>query len=490
MDRMALALIVLTVYFLVGTLLAVIGRRYLAGWSESEFFIAGRRLGGRLSALNYATTTYSAFMVVGLVGYSYMWGVGSFGFEVAYFIATVGLLLVFSRRVWLMARERGWVSPGEMLADLYGSQMLAILVSSIYLVALIPYASAQLKGVGEAVAGLLGDKYYHAGIVLGVIIMVLWSLLAGMWSIALTNFFQALWIIAAMLGYLAWVYLELSRAGIGLSDVASIVSREDLMSLKYWPLDKFLTYTLPWVFFAVTNPHVVQRLYTPRNEASLADMIRWFSVYGLLYTTIVTLIGLMARAGVEAGVFPEPGGIDKVTPTLLTLMHPLLSAILFTSIMAEAVNTADSIVLTLSSSVSRDLLARRLDEKSRRIAAYTTIVLATLATAIIAGQRVGFIVDLSVLTSLMLLPLAPATIAAWAGFRPGKTGAVASIVSGFALLVAFMVEQKSPLAVFRLSPLGVPLSAWILVVSTLALIAGWMPWRHSRTQARDSARRA
>ncbi len=472
MDRAVIALGVLAAYLFLGTLLAFISRRYFAGLSESEVFIAGRRVGGLLSALTYAATTYSAFMIVGLVGFTYEWGVGSFGFEMTYFIATVGLLLLFSRKVWSMARERGWVSPGEMLADLYGTPVMAMLVSFIYLIALIPYASAQLKGIGEAVAGLAGRDYYIAGVVLGTVIMIVWSLIAGMWSIATTDAFQGLWMLVAATGLLLWVYGKLTSNGIGFSEATTLLSQEGLTGLEgYWSLTKFLAFTLPWVFFAVTNPQVVQRLYIPKDEASLARMIRWFALFGLYYTVVVTLIGLLARAGVEAGIFPNPGDKDKVTPTLLSVANPILAAIVFISIMAAAVSTADSILLTLASSVTRDL-AGRSSEKARRAVAIAAVVLVALVMAVIAGMRIGYIVGLSVLSSLMLLSIAPATVAAWSGLKVKGQFAVASVASGFVLVVVLMAKYGQPLAVFSSAPLGIPVAAWILLVSTLVLLAG------------------
>lgn len=479
MSKALIAVSVLAAYLTLGTLLAVISRRYLAGTSESELFIAGGRVGGILSALTYAATTYSAFMIVGLVGFTYAWGVGSFGFEMTYFIATVGLLVVFSRRVWSLARRRGWVSPGEMLADLYGTPSLAALASLIYLIALIPYASAQLKGIGEAVAGLAGGDYYVAGVILGILVMVIWSLIAGMWSVATTDALQGIWMLAAATALLVWVYGKLASSGVGLSGVAEILSSEGLMGLEgYWPLTKFLAFTLPWIFFAVTNPQVVQRLFIPKDEASMAKMIRWFAVFGVYYTVVVTLIGLMARAGVDVGIFPDPGGRDRVTPTLLSLANPILAAVVFTSIVAAAVSTADSILLTLASSVARDL-AGGLSERARRMLSVAAVLAVAAVMAVIAGMRIGYIVGLSVLSSLMLLSLAPATIAAWSGVRIKGSAATASVAVGFLLIVAMMARYGSPLKVFSATPLGIPVAAWVLIISTLVLLVGLEPRRGS-----------
>ena len=49
--------------------------------SASDFYIGGRQLSGMISAASYAATTYSAFMMLGLAGFTYRGGVGALGFE-------------------------------------------------------------------------------------------------------------------------------------------------------------------------------------------------------------------------------------------------------------------------------------------------------------------------------------------------------------------------------------------------------------------------
>ena len=483
-PRALLALAVLGAYLAVGTLLAYASRKMLRGWSDREFFVAGGRLGGLLSAMTYAATTYSAFMIVGLVGLTYATGVGAFGFELAYYIATVTLLIVFAPRVWRMARERGWVSPGEALADLYGSRIVAVAASLLYLVALIPYASAQLKGIGEAFAGVASGAGipvdpYMAGLALAVLVMVVWSLLAGLWSVAVTDAFQGLWMIAAATGLLAWLAIRLDSSGLSPLEAVSSLSSEGLTGLEgYWPLPVFLAFTVPWIFFAVTNPQVVQRLYVPRNERSVSDMIRWFAVFGLYFTVVVTLIGLLARAGAEEGILPwvDPKDRDAVTPTLMSIAHPALAAVVFTSIVAAAVSTADSILLTLASSVSRDLAAE-MGERARRAAAVGAVVLVAAAMLAIAASRQGFIVSLSVLSSLLLLPLAPATIAAWAGFRAKWYWALASIAIGELVAVAaaamvYVTEGFVPVKILLFQVAGIPLPVLVVAISSAVMAAG------------------
>jgi SSS family solute:Na+ symporter len=464
---LAASLAVLAAYLALGTWLAVWTRRYLGPeWSARDYYTAGGRLGGFLAAMTYAATTYSSFMIVGLVGFSYFTGVGALGFELSYFTATMGLLAWLARRAWRLSRERRWVTPSGMLADLYGSRLLAAVAATLYLVALIPYAAAQLKGIGEAVAGLAGGArgYYEAGIILALVVMLAWSLVAGIWSVAATDALQGLIMLAAALGLLGWVAARvLSEASWGAATQA--LSSAGLMGVEpKWPLAKFLAFITPWAFFAVTNPQVVQRLYMPRDERALSSMIRGFGFFGILYTVIVTLTGLLARAGAGLGVLDiSPGGPDQVTPALMALAHPALSALVFTSIVAAAVSTADSILLTLTSAADQDLAGGR-----SRLAGPLAAVLVAAAMAAVAWARVSYIVALSVTSSALLLPLAPPTIAALALQRrlPGWV-AWSSLALGLAVDAALIAAYgpKGPLAPAALRAAGYPVPGPLLVLA-------------------------
>ncbi len=478
-ERVVVSLTVLVLYILLGMAVAFYSRRYLKR-GEADFYIAAGRLGGIVAALTYSATTYSAFMMVGLVGLAYATGVGALGFELAYYVATLLLLVYFARRVWRRARERGWVSPAEMLSDHYGSRLIGALIAFIYLIALIPYAAIQVKGVGELIAGLGGGswEYYIAGVVLATVLIGAWSLIAGIWSVALTDAFQGLFMLLAGLLYTVWIALVVFSSG-GSSSVTIILGEKGLLGLGgFWSFQVFLAYTIPWVFFAAVHPQVVQRIYMPRDERSLALMVRGFAIFGLLYTIIAVTVGLLARAGAEQGVLPfiDTARRDAVTPTLLAFMNPLLAAVIFTSIVAAAVTTADSIILSLASSASRDL-AYKLSPERRLYAGYAAIIVFTLAAALVAYTRKGFIVDLAVLSSLMLLALAPATLACWLNVKAPWWSALLSIALGFLATLLTLAYYERPALAFLSTvraPWGleVPVSVIVLALSTLPLVVG------------------
>lgn len=474
---------VLLSFFMAGSIVAWLSRRFI-GRGSREFFVGGYRVGGFISAMTYAATTYSAFMMVGLVGLTFTGGVAALGFELVYLAATVIILGVVGPTIWREARRRGWISPSEMLADLYGSNVVGIGVSLLYLFTLVPYTSAQLKGVGEIFSSIgLGYEY---GVLFAFVATAFWILVAGLWSVAMTDAFQGIWMLGSSIAVTIWVVaFLLPSANIDYNtfiESLSSSSSGDLLSFT-WSPQMFLGLTIPWIFFALTNPQVVQRLYIPRDERSYARTVKYFALYGFMYTIICVFLGMAFRSYVALRGGDAENILlknrDLVTPYMLTLSHPLLAAVAYVGITAAAISTANSIVLTVSSSVVRDLyekLVVKPNERASRIAAVSAIlILLTLALAS-SMMRIGYIVELSVISSAGLLPLAPITIAGivGSGRRPIKRGKllypVISILIGESILIYAVVIHGVSRALTAPLLFSLPSPVWIVLGSTLAII--------------------
>ncbi len=180
-------LLIFTLYIIIGSFLALLSRMFFTK-DLRDYYTSSGRLGAVLSAGTYAATTYSAFMMVGLVGMAYATGVGALGFELLYLAATIFLLSTIGYRIWRLARDRMWIAPSQMIGDLYGSRALGLAVAMIYLFAMIPYLAAQIQGL-RAVFSYGGFEEIEA-IIIAAILVYAWIVVAGMWSVALTDTYQ------------------------------------------------------------------------------------------------------------------------------------------------------------------------------------------------------------------------------------------------------------------------------------------------------------
>ena len=475
MEETTSALAYITLYFGIGGLIALWARKR-SGGGLKDFYVASGRFGWFASSLTYAATTYSAFMIIGLVGLSYATGLGSLGFELTYLVSTIFLLTVFSIGVWRKSSERGWETPAHMLGDLYDSSAINIFVSLLYIFALSPYMAAQLQGLASSVQGL--GFGYPAGLLIAFIAALLWTLAAGMISIVYTDVFQGLWMLLASFFLLAWILAKV-HVVMGVEAAFNALDANGLLSVGhgFWSLSVFTGFTIPWIFFSVTNPQVIHRLYLPKTQRDVKRMIISFSSYGLIYTVIMVLIGLFARSLVLTGNLSFIQNRDLVTPTLLGYINPFISGFIFTSILAASISTVDSILHVVSISFSRAYRDyKKIPRVTEKFLAYILIVLLLTGVSVLSYYRLAFVVELSVISSFLLLPLAPSTIYAWLSSdnRGCKHGFFISVLSGLAIEVAGILyifyHGLTLKLLLVLSPLGIPLPLWTIIVSTLLFI--------------------
>ena len=405
-----------------GISLAVMRR----GRGQRGYFVADGALGWVVAAMTYSATTFSAFMMVGLLGWSYRHGIGTLIFELVYLVSAVLLLSLLGPRIWDLARRHDLVSPMELLALRYG-RWTARLGAAAAAAALVPYTSAQVMGLAIVMEGF--GVTYPTGVAAASFIIAVWALIGGLRGVALTDAIQGAVMLGAAVAALVWTAGRYE--GVTVSRFPN----------AFWSPRTFINITLPWAFFALTNPQVVQRIFVLRERRDLRRMVVLFAGFGLLYTLIVTFIGFSARFGTEQGLLPLIEDRDGVIAVLLGRMGRVLSLVVALSIVFAAVSTSNSILLTLSSMVSRDLVRRDPGVRAGRGA----LVALTLVIAVFALRRPGTILELSVASSRLLLVFVPLMLGVLFAPGAGKFAGLLTLGAGFpaALVLGRLVPGYS-----------------------------------------------
>ncbi|MEX0382159.1 sodium:solute symporter family protein [Spiribacter sp. 1M153] len=435
----------LTVYALIGIGVAFAARRGL-GAGAAEYYLAGRRAGGVISALSYGATTYSAFMMVGLAGLTYAGGVGALGFELVY-LAGLGLVAIFGPRFWLASRAFGFITPAEMLSHRYASRWVGAVMALTACVFLIPYSAVQLMGIGYLVSGVTDAAIgFEQGILIGAALALIWTLAAGMRSVLWTDALQVVvmlvtsliaagFVIAALGGPVA--FLESTRADHGewLS-----VPGPGLFSLT-----TFIGLTVPWFFFSISNPQVSQRLFTTESIGAMRTMLLGFLILGFVYTLISVIWGFSALQ-----LVPDLDQPDLATPRLLATdaVPAPVAIVLVVGIVAAAVSTVDSILLSLSALAARDLYRPLAPSGGHQMIAGQAVILIVTALAILfARLQLDLITVLSVAASSGLLVTVPSIVGCFFWRRGTASGAIVSMLGAGVVVTALQLTGFDPLGI-------------------------------------------
>ena len=428
-----------------------------------SYFLGDRKLGGIVSALSYSATTYSAFMLVGLAGLTYSGGVGALGFELIYLMG-VSLIAFFGPRFWVVGKKYGYVTPSEMLGDRYQDKRVAVIVAITSCLFLIPYSAVQLTGVGYLLSGLTNNEItFSTGVLIATIMAILFSYIAGIRSVAWTDSLQAVFMIITST---VVVLVLISGLG-GFSSFFQTLETEHPASLAvpgngFFNIFTFIGMTLPWMFFSLSNPQVSQRLFMPSSLQNLKIMILGFMIFGLIYTLVAIFWGFSATI-----MFPNLDNVDMATPLILSsdLVPPILGVIVMVGIMAAAISTIDSILLTLASVFAKDvygnLRKRPSDRMQLQIGKFVIPVIAIIAY-LFAEMELSIIVLLSVASSAGLIIAVPAIFGTFFWKRGTAAGVLASV--GVTGVIVIFLEA------FQWKPLGLASGVWGIILSTIIFI--------------------
>jgi len=470
MSGTAWSWLAIAIYVVLGFVIAFAARKRV-GAGMSEFFLANRRVGGIISALTYSATTYSAFMLIGLVGLSYTGGVGALGFEMTY-LCGLFLGVFFLPRFWLVGKRYGYITPMDLLADRYQSKAVGVMAAILALIFLVPYSAAQLLGIGLLLNGMSGGGIpVLAGILVATLLAIAWSRVAGLRSVAWTDAFQAVVMMISAIILLTLVMTELggfstflSRFEIEYPELLTVPSGSGL-----WSINMFLGLTLPWFFFSITNPQVSQRFFIPESVKAMRQMMGGFLVFGFVYTLIAVVWGFSAKL-----LVPGLSSADMATPTLLALpfIPKAIALVAMIGIVAAAVSTIDSILLTLSSVWARDIYrgvlnTRASEQQELRMGQWVIPIMAVIALIFAwqASSKSGLdfmIAPLSAAASAGLLMIVPSIFGAFFWRRATAAASVASITIGATLVLVLQVTGAKPLGWWP--------GVWGLVVCTAVFI--------------------
>ncbi len=444
--------------------------------TAEDYYLASRTLGTVVLLFTTFATLLSAFTF--FAGPNIAYGLGP------EWILVMGLMdgiifgvlwYVVGYKQWLVGREYGYVTLGEMLGDRFGSPTLRATVALVSLFWLFPYVMLQQVGAGGALSALTnGAVPYWAGAGLITVFMIVYVVLSGMRGVAWTDTLQGLFMLTMVWAAFVWVLSAVGGIGAATDAVAS--TNPEFLALGDGSSSPSLlgggAYSLPWMlsqaigiaFGVAMFPQVNQRFFVANSEKVLKrTMALWPVVVLLLFVPAFMLGAWAAGLGVP---MPESGNI---LPGLLAEYTPTwFAALVVAGAMAAMMSSSDSMLLSGSSYFTRDLYRPfvNADASERRedlIARVGVAVFATLAfVASLFNPPSLFVIGDTAFGGFA--QLAPPVIVALYWSRTTLSGMLAAILGS---QLFYMVTTFTPPAGETTTVLGV------VVPGVIESFAGW-----------------
>ena len=423
------------------------------------FATAGGSIKWPILVMTYIASLMSTWVFFAGPGAYYRGGIGYWASELSYICLFPVIVHFVMNKVWVTNSIRKYTTPADFYDDRFKSPLLRIILALIFLSASFPYVASVLIAISKAAEIATGGavSYKSVVVIVGVVI-VIYVMIGGLKSIALTDTIQGLLYISIL--WLIVIVCLLTAFNGSLPKALNSIWENTNSWFSYPGPDGWVPYSARFGYpfscaigWTVMLPHVFVRsgysgsdLHTQRRLMFLTPVLQAFVWTGTMLIGLVS-IALLPGLGTEETEYIIPYLIQNV----IQQIHPNLAVILmigfFIGAVAVGISTADSFLLVTGSIISEDILRHtlklKMSEKGQLISVRIVIAVVGAVSILFAIHPPELIFTLIMFAIAIVMPLFPILVLGIYWKRATKQAAVtAAIVGTILVLMTYFVWNK------------------------------------------------
>lgn len=408
----AIAIFSFICYLLIVVTIAIVAWRMTK--NLSDFVLGGRQLGGPVAALSAGASDMSAWLLLGLPGAVFVFGLNQIWLPIG---LTIGAYLSW-RLVAKPLRVYSEIANDSLTVPAFldnrfkdSTAVIRVMLAIVTLVFFAFYTASGLIG-----GAMLLERFgltYEQGLLLGTTIIVAYTFVGGFLAVSWTDFFQGTLMFLCLIS----VPFVASHEFGGWDKVSEYIGLSGAHKLN--PMHEFsgllFVNLMAWGLGYLGQPHILVRYMAVRTTQDIPIARRicvsWMSL---------SMLGAVLTGFVGIAYFNEHP-IEPESVFIIfsqKLFSPWLAGVLFAAILSSIMCAIDSQMLASSSALTEDLYHRIFRKKARQ-------------KELVWVGRVGIIVIAAVAMALAVHPsttILNLVAFAWAGlgasFGPSVVGAL------------------------------------------------------------------
>ncbi|NHM15902.1 sodium/proline symporter PutP [Eggerthellaceae bacterium zg-887] len=468
--------------------------------SASEYFLGGRKVGPWLTALSAEASDMSGYLLMGLPGVAYFTGASDAGWTaIGLAIGTyLNWRFVAKRlRMYSVVAGDAITLPGFYSKRFHDDKnIIATIAALIILVFFCVYVGSCFVTCGKLFNTLFGLDYATM-MVLGAIIVFLYTLVGGYLSVVATDFVQGCLMFFALavvligsitaaggidntVAFLQSIPGFLSGTQIAvpvLDDAGAQMTENDMPvfgdAAEYGLLS--IVSMMAWGLGYFGMPQVLVRFMGIRTAQEVTQSRRIAVVWVFISLFCAICIGLVGRALVPVE-FGTQSAAENIFIVLSQMLLPsFVCGVVVSGILAASMSSSSSYLLITGSSVAENIFRGVLkrdatDRQVMIVARITLIVVFLLGILIAADENSSIFMVVSYAWAGLGASFGPLTLCALYWRRTNMQGAIAGMVVGTATVLIwhnFIKPLGGVFGIYELLPAFLLALAAIVVVSKL-----------------------
>ncbi len=312
--------------------------------NNSDFLVAGRRLGPFLYTGTMAAVVLGGASTVGGVGLGYKFGISGMWLVVAIGAGVLLLSLLFAGTI----QKLKIYTVSQMLTLRYGSK--ATQTSGIVMLAYTLMLCATSTSAYATIFVVLFGWERWLAIAIGGAIVLVYSTIGGMWSITLAD--QVQFVIKTVGIFALMLPFTLNAAG-GLDGIRSRVD-ESFFRMDGIGLQTIITYFVVYTLGLLIGQDIWQRVFTAKTPG----VARWggatAGIYCILYGVAGALIGMAASVALSGmDIAAKDDVYAEVAQTILPVG---IGGLVLAAAVAAMMSTASGALIAAATVARADVL--------------------------------------------------------------------------------------------------------------------------------------
>lgn len=380
--------LIVFIYFAVLIGIGVVSTRKIT--TESDYLVAGRRLGYGLYVPAMAAVVLGGASTFGSAALGYQYGISGMWLVVMIGLGIVGMGLLFSKKL----SQYNIFSVSELLGKRFGngSRYISAAIMAVYDMMV---AVTAIIAIGVMLHSIFGWSETTA-ILVGGIIVIFYTVLGGMWAVTLTDVIQ-FWVMT--------VGLLLLLLPISLVKVGGFQGLQEKVSADFFHIaniggKQIFTYFLLYFFGMMIGQDIWQRAFTAKNEKTLRNGTVLAGIYCMVYGISLALVGTVASV-----LIPNLDDPQKALPQLTMEFLPTgMIGLVIAAVSAAVMSTASGTIMASSTLIVNDLILGKLQVENERkkvqLTRWVTVIVGAVSMVIALAIR-EIIVALDVAYALL-----------------------------------------------------------------------------------------
>lgn len=428
---MSILILAFIVYLIALIIIGIWSSKY--NKSLEDFLIADRKLGSWPVAISAEASDMSGWLVMGLPGRAFMYGVSAFWVALSVGFGTLFNWSVIAKRLRRFTAKLHALTIPDYLEERFNddTHLIRAIATSIITLFMVAYVSVQLVAGGKIISSTFGWDY-NSALILGFAIITFYTLMGGFFAVAWTDVFQGLLVVGIIVILPIVGIIEMGGLGNVLSEAGKVNINSLSPNFGYSGIFLliFLFASMSWFFGYPGQPHILTRYMAIKDEKKI-----WNSTFIGMTWVIISLWGAVFIGIIGLAYFGSLADPEKVMPLLaMNLLPEWAAGIVIAAITAAIMSTADSQLLVATSSVVEDVYHKLINPKAeqKKLVNYSRIsVLILSVVALLLAFQGGMIYFLVAFAwGGLAASFGPLVILSLWWKRTTKWGAICGMISG------------------------------------------------------------